>query len=151
MLPDKVIQTYNRLVVQSNGCWRWNGATDGQYGYGHIRSGGVDYKAHRVSYEIYKGSIPTSMWVLHTCDNGACTNPDHLFLGTAKDNAVDRMNKGRNGNIRGELNGRAKLSQNQVDKIIQEYSLGNTTQQQLADTYGVTRGMISHIVNERNW
>lgn len=51
--------------------------------------------AHRVSWELHNGSIPDNMFVLHKCDIGQCVNPDHLFLGTHKDNCQDGLKKGR--------------------------------------------------------
>lgn len=51
--------------------------------------------AHRVSWELFRGPIPNKLFVLHKCDNKNCINPDHLFLGTAKDNIHDCIRKGR--------------------------------------------------------
>lgn len=77
------------------GCHYWIGATVGNRGYGVI---GVGYKlmlAHRVSYMINVGDIPSDLCVLHKCDNRLCVNPDHLFLGTQKNNLDDMRRKGR--------------------------------------------------------
>ncbi len=74
----------------NSGCLLWLGpATEQNYGrFGHTY-------AHRASYERWKGKIPKSLFVCHRCDNTWCINPDHLFLGTAKDNTQDAVSKGR--------------------------------------------------------
>lgn len=85
-------------VFSVGGCWAWSGSKDGK-GYGVIssRNGSKSSpeKAHRVSYEKNFGSIPFGMLVCHKCDNPECTNPDHLFIGTQKDNMQDCSKKGR--------------------------------------------------------
>jgi len=82
-----------------SGCWLWTASRNGDgYGFMTVGSRGIDrsYRgAHRVSYEIYVGPIPDGMCVLHRCDVPACVNPAHLFLGTQRDNALDRERKHR--------------------------------------------------------
>lgn len=75
-------------------CWEWRHTRFGN-GYGRLHVQNTYYRAHRVSYQLHKGSIPEGMQVCHTCDNPPCCNPSHLFLGTAEDNANDSMLKGR--------------------------------------------------------
>ena len=76
-------------------CWPWASLSHHYFGYGMIRVGGRTVTAHRAIWEISRGPIPAGMLVCHMCDNPACCNPEHLFLGTAKDNALDMMRKGR--------------------------------------------------------
>jgi len=149
-LPAEVINTYLEKVIVDDGCWGWEGADDGR-GYGHLRFHGEDYKTNRISYEYHYGVGPGKGWVLHTCDNPPCTKPEHLFLGTPKDNAEDRKNKGRNGDLSGQNNGRAKLTAQQVEEIRLRYVPRVITYDALSKEYGVSPGMISHIVNKRNW
>lgn len=78
-------------------CWVWNG-TVGNHGYGKINDFGDMVLTHRVSYEATYGKIPEGMQVLHKCDVKLCVNPDHLFIGTQKDNVQDMLRKGRNRN-----------------------------------------------------
>lgn len=82
------------IPVTESGCWLWlrgiNAKGYGQFGRKH----GSD-QAHRVAWELYRGQIPDGMNVCHSCDVRCCVNPDHLFLGTQKDNMQDCMKKGR--------------------------------------------------------
>lgn len=64
-------------------------------GYGRIHVFGVGYHASKISYIAHKGSVPEGMVVMHTCDNPPCVNPDHLTLGTWRDNTQDSISKGR--------------------------------------------------------
>ena len=93
-----IFQRLDGFVEKNDGCWGWNGAKDGS-GYGIIssRKGGgfAPEKAHRVSFEKCYGEIPQGMNVCHHCDNPQCTNPEHLFIGTQKDNMIDCSLKGR--------------------------------------------------------
>ncbi len=91
----------------------WEGAHS-SVGYGKLWDGEIVELAHRVSYRLHKGDIPDGLYVCHKCDNRACVNPDHLFLGTATDNMQDMISKGRGYTPR-EAN--SKLTKAQVDEI----------------------------------
>ncbi len=97
-----------RLFAQkaaTEGCWDWPNYRN-KDGYGLTSLNGKTTVAHRVAWVLTFDSIPDNLYVLHRCDNPACCNPSHLFLGTAEDNAKDCKSKGRH--ARGERNGIAK-------------------------------------------
>lgn len=77
-----------------DGCWEWTAHRD-KHGYGRIRLNGIPALAHRVVYELLVGAIPEGLFALHHCDNPGCVRPDHIFLGTQRDNMRDMWKKGR--------------------------------------------------------
>jgi hypothetical protein len=82
------------LPQDEDACWQWKGAANDS-GYGYFGFEGKMQLAHRVSYQIFNGGIAPGLHVCHSCDNRLCVRPDHLWLGTAKNNMNDRDAKGR--------------------------------------------------------
>lgn len=153
--PNLRDRFYAKIKVVGD-CWEWQGSRL-KHGYGRIRTGyGNDREmtvAHRVSWEIHNNqSLSRSQFVMHKCDNPPCVNPDHLMLGTAKDNTQDMIKKGRKryGTSPGEKNGSAKLSQAEVDQIRLLLSHGRKSKS-IAPMYGVNHTTIEKIKTNKSW
>jgi hypothetical protein len=124
-----------------NGCWIWK-TRKNPGGYGTI---GVKL-AHRVAWELTNGKIPQGMDVCHHCDNPPCVNPAHLFIGTASDNLLDCVAKGRLDH-RGTKNSNAKLSESHV-LLIRKL---NHPLSELAEMFHVSKSTIEFIKQGITW
>ena len=135
-------------VEKTSTCWLWRGALTSA-GYGSLRRDQRGSYAHRAAYELTVEPIPNGFYVCHRCDTPACVRPDHLFLGTAKDNSQDCAAK-----IRG--NGRphtavARLTPEAVRRIRKTYAEQTVSQRQLAEEFGVAQMTISKVVRRVSW
>jgi len=131
-------------VQKTEGCWLWAGARKGK-GYGHIWVGGHMQGAHKVSWKMVHGEIPEGLFVLHSCDNPDCVNPEHLFIGTSQDNSSDMVTKQRQ--CCGEACYNVKLTKRQVLEI-RTSPLINA---RLAEIYSVSFQQISRIKKGLEW
>lgn len=144
--------------TKDNSCWEWCGAISST-GYGNFTINGKTVGAHRVSYKMTFGDIPTGLFVLHKCDNPRCVNPSHLFLGTHTDNMNDMAMKGRRAQTifqfeirRGESCGRAILKDEQVIHVLQLPILTKQMAKSLSEKFGVSVGTIKKIREKNgNW
>lgn len=141
-------------VTKTDGCWEWTGSRHTQ-GYGQFRFGGKSSKAHRVSWFLATGEMPpASVKVCHRCDNPPCVRPDHLFLGSQRENMADCSAKGRMGDhigrAAGERNGMAVLSP-VVVMAARLMRQGGTRPSVIADRLGISRNNVSKITLGRTW
>lgn len=137
------------IPITETGCWIWIGATRGLDNYGAMRVGNRTIGAHRVSYVIHNGNIPRGLQVLHRCDVRHCVNPDHLFVGTQKDNIRDMLNKGRGGDTsnKGESHPACKIN----ESIVKEIRESSLSQKELRLKYGISQSHIHRIINKQSW
>lgn len=159
-IGDPVLRFW-KYVDKSGGvgaCWPWKGGTNGKYGLFGMggRAAGSSY-AHRVSWMFANGPVPHGFHVCHHCDNPPCVNPAHLFVGSARDNAIDKCRKGRhwrqqNPEVQhGEENPNALLTAELVATIRRLYAERVATQVQLARMFDVARTTIGHVVRGDTW
>lgn len=134
----------------NTGCINYRGALNSN-GYGSIREGGKIVGAHIFFYVKYKGPIHSNLWVLHRCNNPACINPEHLYLGTHKDNMKDKAKAGSVNTI-GEKNPRATMTDETVlelrhlSKIYPDAVLADRYNLHIKTVGKIRRGMLwSHI------
>ena len=128
-------------VQKTDGCWLWTAARQ-RHGYGVTSVHRKTVRAHRLSWELSRGPIPVGSHVLHACDNPPCVNPDHLFLGTEADNALDKARKGRTGV--------AKLTPDNV-RSIRALAADGDRLIDIAAHYGVATSVVSDVVARRLW
>lgn len=145
---------------RSSECWLDGPWRHDHDGYGRIWTSGLNgaprrnVKAHVLAKEIATGGHPDGMQGLHTCDTPRCYNPDHITWGTVAENMGDMARKGRA--ARGERNGQAKVTAEQVAEIRDRYKTRSEGAksgdlQRLADAYGISRSMVLLIVQREQW
>jgi hypothetical protein len=135
-------------VDRSGDCWLWQAAKR-PAGYGTYYVDRVPMLAHRVAWELTYGPIPHRLFVCHSCDVPSCVRPEHLFLGSARANAMDAGRKGRL--VAGERRPVAKLTAASVRAIRERYASGGVSQQDLATEYGVTQSIVWRVIRGKAW
>lgn len=154
LMPEKteeLLAYFWERVDSSRGfleCWNWTGTLHNKH-YGLAYCNNKEYRAHRLSYYLWNDKDPKHLKVCHSCDNPSCVNPQHLWLGTQKDNMADRNRKGRQ--ARGSKHGNSKLTESQVRVIRRLLAEKTFTQRQIAQAFGVSAYIISDIKTGRKW
>lgn len=131
---------------QDSGCWIWMGGKNAS-GYGLFSIGRKLRLAHRMSWEFTYGFSPDNLVICHRCDNRACVNPEHLFLGDNKDNAKDKMKKGRHI----QSYGNTKLTISDILEIRELWLTGNYSQIELAKKFNVGHSCINRVIDRNKW
>jgi hypothetical protein len=140
----------------TDACWPWMACLS-HSGYGHLRVRGKTIAAHRIALlltingPLHDDGSYHGACVCHRCDNPQCVNPNHLFVGTQKENMKDRSAKNRCCPMRGEQNGRAKLTEIDVRDIRNKYAEKIHTQAELGYKYGVSNQVICRIIRRQQW
>lgn len=142
------------------GCMEWQRSIDA-YGYGVGRMVGKNVKAHRIAYLVFIGDIPEKLFVCHRCDNRKCVNPEHLFLGTNRENMLDAARKGRLSSgeshsrrkketcQRGSRHYKAKITESDVLEILEKRK--SRSAPSVAAEYGISDGTIYRIEAGKVW
>jgi len=133
------------IKKEENGCWIYKKSSSGAYG--KIRWQMQWYSAHRVSYEEFVGPITKGLLVCHKCDTPKCVNPDHLFLGSHKDNRKDAVDKNRV--PKGEVNHFSKFTDKQIKemRLLKEEGF---TYQRLSNIFNCSFSYLCSIIKNYN-
>ena len=147
MLTDSDLERFWKYVDKTDSCWLWKASLN-TYGYGCFWWNKKQHQSHRISWLIKYGAGSDKL-LLHSCDNPNCVNPDHLREGTQADNIKDKMI--RNRQAKGEKNGQAKLTEEQVLAMKEKYETGGHSLAGLGREYGISVTAVMYIVTGRNW
>jgi hypothetical protein len=135
-------------------CWPWIGGM-GSWGYGSFWLNGGNVNASRAAYILLVGDVGAGLVVCHRCDNPACCNPSHLFVGTQGDNVRDCQAKGRgDGHFKSTAPHPryvAKITPEQVTEIRRLWESRAESQSSIGRRLGLSSGQVSRIARGQAW
>lgn len=145
-VKDRLAHFKSKINKTESGCWEWTG-TKHKIGYGMFWNGRKNVLSHRYAYEVFKKDSLKNFYVCHSCDNRLCVNPDHLWLGTAKDNTKDCIEKGRfkDGGFRIES---TKITDENVLDIRKKHK---ELVDNLSNIYKISQSQINNIIRKKQW
>lgn len=138
-------------ATRGDGCWEWQGGRD-RDGYGKVSYKKKDHQAHRLAWELTYGAPPADQCVCHRCDNRRCVRPDHLFLGSHRDNYLDAISKGRPmSKLRsGGQHHKSKISVEKARQIKARVAAGES-QKSIAADMGVSTQTVFIVLSGKHW
>lgn len=151
MKPTDKDRLMKAIEKRPNGCWIFS---RGSHVYGRLAINGRQTLAHRASWILHRGPIPSGKQVLHNCpdgDNPRCVNPDHLWIGNHSQNVKDAIAKGRHWSPKGSENYLSKLNEESVLAIREGLKKGTFTIQQVADRYSISFQAIYQMALGNTW
>lgn len=145
--PEEIF--FQNIVKTADGCWEYQSVD--KNGYGRITiSKGKTIKAHRFSFEIHNNCTASGNYICHKCDNKKCVNPEHLYAGTAKDNAKDREERSIINRKMGQTHYKTKFTNEDIKQIRADLENG-VMGKDLAKKYNVSKFCISAIKLRKTW
>lgn len=152
IVDSDISRFWSKVELTSNPdkCWNWLAFKHRGYGKFAVTSSRTPVIATRIAYFITNNIDPFGKAVLHRCDNPSCVNPNHLFLGTNKDNTDDMFKKGRANPPKGTTHWGSKVSEKMVIEIRKKYHNG-VTQNELHLKYKIDQAQISRIIHHKAW
>ena len=146
---DRIRINFEANVIKKDGCWDWKKSIKKKYA--SIKYENRQTSAHRISWLLHFGEIPEGLFVCHKCDNARCTNPTHLFLGIARENVLDMINKDRHKNRPfGENHKNSKLTEIKVKEIKKLINLG-VPMSRISKDFNISQGSLIAIKNNITW
>lgn len=139
---------YLEFEPDDNGCFIVTSHRANQDGYSNLYRNKKHIRAHRLVFEECFGTIPEGLVIRHKCDNPRCINPEHLELGTNKENMRDAVERDRN--AKGEKNGRSKLTEEKVREIRNMVSTGMQTKE-IAKTLNISFETTKKVRERKTW
>lgn len=154
----KLIARFMKYVLKTDTCWQWTGSSTDNHGFprAQFRLKFMNAYASRVAYALFVDDVRPGELVLHTCDNGMCVNPEHLYIGTHEQNTADMIRRGRSrlgnpgkprrrGYKRPFMNRVCKLT----DDAVRAIRLDERPLHMVAAAWGVSEATVSNVKNRR--